>query len=142
MIRVWTWYLVPRTRRSDSEYQCRYQKDAPDGTLEVFVLTLKQIAHQKCHRKHITVNGIIRDYYNLRYEVISDQMRHIEFTEPYKWGITSRAEVDAASEQGHRKPCAAERLSDRYETNPHSEEVSGEADQSDEAEPGSRHPVG
>ena len=69
-------------------------------------------------------------------------MRNVEFTEPYNWGIISRAEVDAASEQGHRKPGAAERLNDRYETNPTSEEVSGEADQRDEADAGSRHPVG
>ena len=107
-----------------------------------FILTLKHIVHQKRHLIHITVSWIIKDYCNLRYKVISDQMRHIEFTEPYKWGITSHAEVDNASEQGHRKPCAAERLKNRYETNPPSEEVSGEADQSDEADPGSRHPVG
>ena len=69
-------------------------------------------------------------------------MRYIEFTEPYKWGIISRAEVDAASERRRRKPGAAERLNDRYETNPPSEEVSGEADQSDEADALSRHPVG
>ena len=107
-----------------------------------FILTQKQFVHPKRYRNHITVNWIIKDYCNLRYKIISDQMRHIEFTEPYKWGITSRAEVDAASEQGHRKPCAAERLNNRYERNPPSEEVNGEADQSDEADPGSRHPVG
>ena len=113
-----------------------------EGRSRSFILTLKHIVHQKRHRNHVTVNRIIKDYYNLRYNIISDQMRHIQFTEPYKWGITSRAEGDAASEQGHRKPCAAERLNNRYETNPPSEEVSGEADQSDEADPGSRHPVG
>ena len=134
-------------RWCDFKYPCPYQKDAPDWTLEVFFLTLKQItlkriAHQKRHRSHITVNWTIRDYYNLRYKVISDQMRYIEFTEPYKWGIISRAEVDAASERGRRKPGAAERLNDRYETNSPSEEVSGEADQSDEADARSRHPVG
>lgn len=94
---------------------------------------------KKSHRNHITVNWIIRDYYHLSYTVISDHIRHIDFTEPYKWGIT---ELDTASEQGHRKPCAAARLHNRYETNPSSEEVSGQAHQTDEAEPGSRHPVG